>query len=92
MGLEDLLRTLPDGLQTQIHENGGNLSGGQRQRVAIARALLRGAKIILFDEATSALDADSERQVQEAIDALGPDYYENEVRLVRLKFLCEIAQ
>lgn len=70
VGLEDLLRTLPDGLQTQIHENGGNLSGGQRQRVAIARALLRGAKIILFDEATSALDADSERQVQEAIDAV----------------------
>ena len=39
--LEDLLRTLPEGLNSQIMEDGSNLSGGQRQRVAIARALLR---------------------------------------------------
>ena len=70
VGLEDLLSTLPDGLNSQVYENGSNLSGGQRQRIAIARALLRDARIILFDEATSALDADSERQVQAAIDAV----------------------
>ena len=70
VGLEDLLESLPDGLNSQIFEDGGNLSGGQRQRIAIARALLRDARIILFDEATSALDADSERQVQAAIDAV----------------------
>ena len=70
VGLEDLLNSLPDGLDSQIQENGGNLSGGQRQRIAIARALLRDASIILFDEATSALDPQSERQVQKAIDAV----------------------
>lgn len=70
VGLEDMLSSLPDGLNSAILEGGGNLSGGQRQRVAIARALLRNARIVLFDEATSALDAESEQQVQRAIDAI----------------------
>lgn len=61
---------LPDGLNTEIGENGGKLSGGQRQRIAIARAFLRNSPIILLDEATSALDNTSEAKVQEALNEL----------------------
>ena len=61
---------MPQGLQTEIGENGLKLSGGQRQRIAIARALLRNAPILILDEATSALDNESERLVQAALENL----------------------
>lgn len=61
---------MPEGLDTNIGENGALLSGGQRQRVAIARALLCDAPFLILDEATSALDTESERYIQDALQVL----------------------
>ncbi len=68
--LNDVVRGLPDGVETQLGHNATQLSGGQRQRLAIARALYKDAPILLLDEATSALDNASERLVQEAMTRL----------------------
>lgn len=57
-----------DGLQTVVGPRGTQLSGGQKQRVAVARCILKNPPVVIFDEATSALDAESESQVQKAID------------------------
>ena len=64
------IKNLPDGLKTEIGDQGMKLSGGQRQRIAIARALLKDAPILILDEATSALDTESERLVQSALETL----------------------
>ncbi len=71
--LAEFVRSLPNGLQTQIGEKGVRLSGGQRQRIGIARALFRETPIIVFDEATSALDYQTEADVLKTVAGLKGD-------------------
>ncbi len=64
------VRSLPEGIHSQVGQRGRNLSGGQRQRIAIARAVFKDAPVLLLDEATSSLDTGSERLVQDALRQL----------------------
>lgn len=68
--LEELVASMPQGLQTVVGERGYRLSGGEKQRVAIARAILRNPSVLLLDEATSSLDSHAERLIQEALQRL----------------------
>lgn len=63
----DLVRTLPDGLDTVVGERGYRFSGGEKQRIAIARLLLKHPSIVILDEATAHLDSESEAAVQRAL-------------------------
>jgi ABC-type bacteriocin/lantibiotic exporter with double-glycine peptidase domain len=70
-GIADDIRAMPMGMNTMISEGQGGISGGQRQRIMIARAIAPEPKLLIFDEATSALDNKTQRQVSEALDAMG---------------------
>ena len=69
----DVISALPNGLETDIGENGSMLSGGQRQRILLAKAFLRDAKLYVFDEATGALDGQVGEEIEEAIESLPRD-------------------
>ncbi|MCX8129737.1 MAG: ABC transporter ATP-binding protein/permease [Clostridia bacterium] len=70
----DHIKSLPQGYNSIIGENGVNFSGGQKQRLAIARALLKNSKVILFDEATSSLDNESQFIIKKTIKELSSNH------------------
>ncbi len=68
--IAELIRSLPDGLDTAVGQRGHRFSGGEQQRLAIARTMLRRPRVLVLDEATSALDTVTEALVQQALDEL----------------------
>ncbi len=68
--LDEFVKELPEGLDTEIGERGIRLSGGQRQRIGIARALFEDPEVLVLDEATSALDNDTEAAIMDSINRL----------------------
>ena len=70
LGLDNLLRKLPNGLDTYIRERGGNLSSGERQLLSVARVAIRDPKVLIMDEATAFMDPSTEATLQRDLDRL----------------------
>lgn len=70
VGIADLVRSYPNGLDTEISASGNFMSGGQMQKLLIARAIISKPKMIVFDEATSALDNVSQKEIKEVLDTM----------------------
>jgi ATP-binding cassette subfamily B protein len=70
VGIRDLIESLPQGLDTIVHERGQTLSAGERQLLALARAFLARPRVLVLDEATSSLDLKSETIIEHALDAV----------------------
>lgn len=70
VGLDTMVSRLPDGLDTPCHERGVSLSSGERQLLALARAFVAQPRVLVLDEATSNLDSNSEKKIEEALDAV----------------------
>ncbi|MCG2751188.1 MAG: ABC transporter ATP-binding protein/permease [Desulfobacteraceae bacterium] len=70
VGIEDLVKKMPNAIHTVIHERGSSLSSGERQLIALARAFLAKPRVVVLDEATSNLDLASESRIELALDAL----------------------
>jgi len=70
LGLEDLIETLPEGLETRVLEGGKNLSVGQRQVISFLRVFIANPKILVLDEATSSVDPYTEAKLQAALEKL----------------------
>ena len=68
--LNDLVKQLPDGINTKLGDNGSRISGGQKQRVALARAFYHDREVLVMDESTSSLDKDTEREIVNEIKRL----------------------
>lgn len=70
VGIADLIRSFPNGLDTELKSSDSHMSGGQTQKLLIARAIISEPRMLIFDEATSALDNVSQQEIKDVLDAM----------------------